>query len=124
MMAFFSNPLVASRNYTYKQYIQTADSNKRYSKPYQKWKKAVLERDHYKCCYCGRKNNLNVHHIKQYTDNIFLRTKTTNGIALCKECHRKQHPWMNKSLKAFGAKPKTILRKRVNVATQALGDPA
>lgn len=102
----FKNSNKEALFYTSKQYKYAERAGKRYGRDYQKWKIAVLKRDKYKCCECGCKNNLNVHHINQYIDNIFLRTEVKNGITLCKECHSKKHPWMCKP------RQKTIIRKK------------
>lgn len=64
--------------------------------PYQEWRKAVLERDQYRCRHCGEqfvKNQpfLDAHHIKSYKDYVDLRFEVSNGLALCRPCHRKVH---------------------------------
>lgn len=68
------------------------------------WRKAIFERDGYVCKICGdaRGGNLNAHHYIQVADIIHtlkiktveeaLNTKTlwdkSNGITLCKRCHK------------------------------------
>lgn len=95
--------------YTYKQYIQKEKLTQRRSWHYNAWRQKVLKRDNYTCQECGSKENLHVHHKKQYIDNIFLRDKTTNGITLCKNCHDLAHPWNKKPIKC-------ILRKANNLS--------
>lgn len=58
---------------------------------YGKFRKNVLERDDYTCQICGSKENLEVHHIKEYSKYPKLRTCLSNGITLCKSCHKKIH---------------------------------
>lgn len=58
---------------------------------YQKWREKCLKRDNYTCQRCGATEGLCVHHIQSYKDFPKLRTKLSNGITLCKECHKKEH---------------------------------
>ena len=52
---------------------------------FERWKKAVLDRDGWKCRRCDRPYNLSVHHIRKRSD---LRLDTMeNGITLCARCH-------------------------------------
>jgi HNH endonuclease len=55
------------------------------------WRQAVLKRDGYKCMKCKRKRGggkLEAHHIKKWSTHIHLRYEVSNGIALCKQCHK------------------------------------
>lgn len=59
---------------------------------YIRWRKEVLERDNYACQSCGKSgSSLEVHHIKSFRYYPKLRTKLSNGITLCKECHKLEH---------------------------------
>lgn len=58
---------------------------------YHKWRERCLKRDNHTCQHCGSVKDLCVHHIKSYKDFPNLRLKTSNGITLCKECHKKEH---------------------------------
>jgi 5-methylcytosine-specific restriction endonuclease McrA len=61
------------------------------SPQYQEWRKTCLERDGYLCQMCRKKTfkcYLEVHHIKKWSKNLSLRFDATNGITLCKKCHR------------------------------------
>ncbi|WP_052331229.1 HNH endonuclease [Planktothrix agardhii] len=57
------------------------------------WRKAVFERDAYTCQHCGdsKGGNLNAHHIKSFALYPELRYELSNGITLCKSCHRQVH---------------------------------
>ena len=56
------------------------------------WRKAVFERDSYKCQKCGKiGGKLNAHHIKPFSLYPDLRFDIDNGITLCKECHIELH---------------------------------
>ncbi len=54
------------------------------------WKKEVLKRDKYRCkkCQCRVRKALQVHHIRRYEDFPTLRHLLSNGITLCKSCHK------------------------------------
>ena len=73
---------------------------------YREWREEVYKRDNYTCQYCGDSvgGNLNAHHIEDYSNNPELRTTLSNGITLCKRCHRNfHHKYGNKinTLKQF-----------------------
>jgi hypothetical protein len=56
---------------------------------YAEWRRAVFERDDYTCRTCGARGvRLEAHHIKPYASHPELRLDVSNGIALCKGCHR------------------------------------
>lgn len=61
------------------------------TKKYKNWRQSVLERDNYTCKKCGSKDDLHVHHIIRWTDNVELRYDINNGLALCSQCHYKLH---------------------------------
>jgi hypothetical protein len=71
------------------------------------WKRAVFQRDDYRCRVCGddRGGNLNAHHIRPFRDYREKRSVVSNGITLCKPCHDKVHyieeesaPWFEELL--------------------------
>lgn len=63
----------------------------RNSKEVRHWRKAVLKRDEHKCVRCGNEDNLEVHHIAQWSDYPELRLEVDNGETLCNNCHAKEH---------------------------------
>jgi nitrate/TMAO reductase-like tetraheme cytochrome c subunit len=63
----------------------------RRSSDYKKWKEKVLDRDSYTCRNCGSKEDLVVHHITHFADNVDLRFEESNGITLCQTCHKEVH---------------------------------
>ena len=56
---------------------------------YIEWKNIILEKDNNECQYCGKKENLNVHHIKPEKLFPHLSLDIDNGITLCRVCHIK-----------------------------------
>ena len=64
----------------------------RHSIEYKSWQVDIFERDKYLCQMpeCDKTERyLNAHHIKKFADFPKLRFKISNGITLCKKCHRK-----------------------------------
>ena len=65
----------------------------RRSSEYKEWRAAVYRRDYWTCQNCGYKGKfINPHHIKSWTGFPELRYDINNGITLCDECHKKEHP--------------------------------
>jgi hypothetical protein len=60
---------------------------------YADWRKAVFERDNYKCQDCGdaRGGNLQAHHIRSFANHYELRFDVSNGVTVCQPCHDKRH---------------------------------
>ena len=58
---------------------------------YAEWRKAVYERDGYKCQHCGSNKDLHAHHIKSFAKHPKLRYRVSNGLTLCQSCHSKVH---------------------------------
>lgn len=57
------------------------------------WRKAVLDRDGHACQHCGKQGDgLCAHHIKSWSRYPELRYEISNGMTLCSECHRTEHP--------------------------------
>lgn len=73
----------------HKFWVQARD---RSSADYTNWRKAVFERDEYTCQRCKKKGgNLNAHHIKKWSKHPSLRYEISNGLTLCKICHKEVH---------------------------------
>ena len=72
--------------------------SRRDSIAYRSWRTKVLKRDKYTCQMCGCKDRskLHAHHKEGYAGTLWTAIKVSNGITLCRECHYKHHPWMNK----------------------------
>jgi hypothetical protein len=55
---------------------------------YQQWRKAVFERDGFRCFSCGeRGKRMEAHHLYPWAECPRLRFALENGITLCDSCH-------------------------------------
>jgi DNA-binding XRE family transcriptional regulator len=94
--------------------VRTSDDERRKSLEYKWWRRAVKDRDGWKCMECGEedKRKLHSHHIKpvRNVDDIKLLTDINNGITLCKKCHYKTYLKEEKFEKFY----KGLLEKAVN----------
>ena len=60
---------------------------------YRNWRKAVFERDNYTCqnIFCGKRGGyLEAHHIRSYAEHPELRLEISNGVTLCRSCHKRE----------------------------------
>ena len=70
------------------------------SSEYKKWRWTIFIRDHFTCLHCGQVGGqLEVHHIKRFSEYSELRLDINNGITLCKECHTKTDSYKNRKVK-------------------------
>lgn len=68
------------------------NQRERSSGRYTEWRKAVFERDGFTCQICGQVGGgLQAHHIKRWSTNVNERYQVSNGITLCKKCHKELH---------------------------------
>lgn len=64
----------------------------RQTEEYNNWRKAVYARDYWTCQDCGvKQKNPVAHHIKSFKNYPALRHEISNGITLCRSCHKKTH---------------------------------
>lgn len=74
-------------NLTDKERMSTRDYPK-----YNEWRAAIYKRDNYTCQICKQEGgSLNAHHLESYNSNKILRTTVSNGVCLCKQCHKDFH---------------------------------
>jgi len=55
------------------------------------WREDVFKRDDYACRVCGSKEHIEPHHIIPKTMRLDLIFEVSNGLTLCKECHKQLH---------------------------------
>ena len=73
------------------------------SSEYKTWRRQVFERDNWTCQKCGKHNGrLHPHHIKPKSRYPKLLFDVSNGVTLCKECHRKTDSYGVNKPKGFG----------------------
>ena len=63
---------------------------------YAAWRRAVLERDGYRCRACGRQcrkheRGLAAHHVLAWSTHPASRFDVDNGLTLCRDCHMRLH---------------------------------
>ena len=66
----------------------------RHSKEYDAWRFAVYKRDNYTCQHCKKKcrgREIVAHHLKNFKDFPKERFMISNGITLCRKCHKIVH---------------------------------
>ena len=66
----------------------------RNSYDYHKWRKLIYERDYWTCQDCWikcKKKDIVAHHLKSFEEYPELRFVVSNGITLCRSCHKKRH---------------------------------
>ena len=63
----------------------------RSSTVYKDWRNAVYRRDGYACTECGKTGCIEAHHIKPFSTHKDLRLEVSNGVTLCKSCHKSEH---------------------------------
>ena len=80
---------LGERNPRWKGGITPVNAQIRHSPEYKAWRKAVFERDKYKCVWCRKSapRELNADHIKPFASFPELRFAIDNGRTLCRPCH-------------------------------------
>lgn len=90
------------KHYNWKNGITPKNKQRWCSAEYQKWRKAVFERDKYLCQNTNCKKTtkeINAHHIKQIYTNPELTYDIDNGKTLCVMCHKEIHKEMRNEVK-------------------------
>lgn len=83
------------------------------------WAKEVKERDKWKCQHCGLedKSKLQAHHIVPWKDSIELRFELSNGMTLCRSCHKKEDRRIHPEIPALKGRPRSSeTRKKLSEA--------
>lgn len=87
-----NNPMYGKKPWNWKGGITPINKAIRSSKKYNQWRETVFVRDGWTCQKSNIKGgDLNVHHIKNFSDNPKLRFDMNNAITLSKKEHKKFH---------------------------------
>jgi hypothetical protein len=62
-------------------------------KGYKEWREQIYKRDGFKCVLCGNNHSgeLQAHHIKPRATYKELILDASNGLCVCKKCHKEIH---------------------------------
>jgi hypothetical protein len=83
---------LSENNPNWKGGVKSKNQIGRFSVKYVQWRNSVFKRDLYSCQKCGQIGwSLHSHHIKPWAKNVSLRYELSNGITLCKNCHKEVH---------------------------------
>lgn len=107
---FLSNKRIGKGNPNYKNAGLDLETRLKGLTDNKKWKKAVKERDNYRCQKCGSRESLEAHHIIKMKDiiesenietiedakNCALLWSIDNGKTYCTKCHKEVHRNENK----------------------------
>lgn len=78
----------------YKRYVHVRD------KKYKLWRENVFQRDNWTCQGCEKRGcYLEAHHIKSWSHYPKLRFSISNGLTLCKDCHKLTDNYKSKAKK-------------------------
>ena len=59
------------------------------NKDHIEWRQKVFERDNFRCLDCGKRGGyIEAHHIKPWVKYPKFRFVVSNGITLCRNCHK------------------------------------
>ena len=74
------------------------------------FRKAVFERDQYRCAKCGASDELDAHHITDRSEMPDGGYVVENGISLCKDCHWKAEQFHATGSAVKGYAPDNLYR--------------
>jgi len=87
-----SQSQMKERNNNWKGGISNQNNLFRGSPEYKKWRTAVFRKDNWTCQKCSQKGvYLEAHHLIRFSKNQIKRLDLSNGITLCKKCHKEEH---------------------------------
>lgn len=90
-----------SKNPNWRGGITNSRKNIMTTTEYKRWRKAVFERDSYKCIKCGKGGLLNAHHKKPVAFYPELIFELDNGMTLCIDCHKETYKEIGIIRKSF-----------------------
>ncbi len=75
----------------------TRENHRRETKQYKEWRLDVYRRNHFACQDCGKhctRADMVAHHLRSWDAYLKLRYEVSNGITLCRVCHKIRHQKM------------------------------
>ena len=103
-----------------------SDGLKRGSWRENEWVKLVKERDHYICqhCECNNRLRMQAHHIVPWKDSVELRFELSNGMTLCRSCHKKEDRRIHPEIDAIRGHVVTkVTREKIRNALKGRSPP-
>jgi len=91
---WLSERMSKENHWNWKGGVTPANHLLRTTPKYKFWRKQVYTRDFWTCQDCGKKcnrGNIVAHHLKSFNDFPELRFIVSNGVTLCRSCHKKRH---------------------------------
>lgn len=81
------------KHHSFKDGKSVERKDQRFTVEYKRWRYDVFIRDNFTCQKCGdnRGGNLVAHHIKPFSEYPELRFEVSNGLTVCKACHKEIH---------------------------------
>jgi hypothetical protein len=99
-----SQALQGQSNWNWKGGISPENNRIRSSIEYKEWRRAVFQRDDYRCFDCGeRGGNLEADHIYPFALYPRLRFQLENGRTLCVNCHKRTPTYGRKTKVAINS---------------------
>lgn len=86
--------LAGPKHWNWKGGITKGDRAKRQTVDYHEWRTRVYQRDRYCCRMCRvkcRSGNITAHHVLPFKTHPTVRYDLSNGLTLCRSCHKKWH---------------------------------
>jgi len=71
--------------------VTLENARARISNPIKEWRRSVFKRDQFRCFVCNADEDIQAHHIKEFSAHPELRLDVANGVTLCIECHGALH---------------------------------
>lgn len=92
------------KNVNWKNGATLKNAQIRMSFKYSEWRRKVFNRDNFTCVVCKKiGGDLEAHHIKSFAHYPKSRFEITNGITLCKDCHKKTDNYLKRRMKKYEA---------------------
>ena len=82
---------IGEKNPSYNPNLDRINNNSRSIAGNTIWRRNILEKYNYKCDKCNSKDNIQTHHLYNWSSHPEKRFDIDNGVCLCKKCHDEFH---------------------------------